>query len=107
MTSADQLVGKLKFLSSILNPRFSILEFFYVDPRSSILDPRVLFAIKLLDETRGVQFFDQARINKCIRICGCGLWICARRIIEHGLDAVWGRVGNLRKSVRIIFVCSL
>src|SRR5262245_39712722 len=93
--------------STVLHLRSSILVISYtiLYSRFSSFEPSP--AIELLDEARGVQFFDQARINKCIRIRGCGLWICARRIIEHGLDAVWGRVGNLRKSVRIIFVRSL
>ena len=65
-----------------------------------------LFAVQLLDEAGAVQFLDEARIHECFGVCSCGLWIRARQIIEHGLDAIRSGIGNFRKDVGIIFVGS-
>ena len=96
----------LDFSSSVLDPRFGIAPAII---RSSIFDPpsSILLAVQLLDEAGAVQLANQARINKCFGVRGCGLWIRARQIVEHGLDAVRSWVGHFRKDVGIVFVGSL
>src|SRR5437867_11939323 len=77
-----------------------------LDRQSSILDPLPLPAIELLNKAGLVQFSYQTHVDKCFGVRRRGFRVFGRKIVEHRFHAVRRRIGNFRKCVCIILVCS-
>src|SRR3972149_1534619 len=54
--------------------------------------------VELFDEAGGVQFLDEAHIDKTLGIGGRGLGVARRKVVEHRFDSFWSRIRGFRED---------
>src|SRR3989338_425631 len=54
--------------------------------------------VELFDKPLFLKLLDKAHIDKTLGICGRGLGIAWRKVVEHSLDSFWSRIRGFRED---------